>query len=155
MFWKYGAIASLRYDQFEAIYHSLFEGRIHILLFEEFVQHRAVFVEKLSEILKIDRNESLQLLKDSHERRRITDRMRKYNRFRTSFLWGVNLADRLPFGKCLARNFETFLAKGVPAQIQVDRSIERTIHALYSEGNSKLALKYDLPLQKYGYPLTD
>jgi hypothetical protein len=153
MFGKYGALASFRYDQFESIYSSLFGGRVHILLFEEFVGDRRSFVEKLSDILRIDAESAMQALKSSHERRRFTGRMLAYNRFRTSFFWGTEFTRFLPFGAKLARMFDDFLAGGMPVKISVSPSTRQKIHNFYGEGNSRLAEKYDLPLEQYGYPM--
>lgn len=153
MFGKYGALASFRYDQFESIYSGLFGGRVHILLFEEFVSDRRAFVEKLCAILKLDPEAALQSLQSSHERRRFSGRMLAYNRFRTSFFWGVEFTKYLPFGGTLARIFDDFLAGGAAAQIAVSHNTRQKIHDLYCEGNSRLAEKYKLPLAHYGYPM--
>lgn len=154
MFGKYGALASFRYDQFESIYSGLFGGRVHILLFEEFVSDRRAFVGKLCAILKLDPEAAIQSLQCSHERRRFTGRMLAYNRFRTSFFWGVEFTKYLPFGGKLAQLFDDFLASGAPAKIEVSPATHQTIHDLYCEGNSRLAEKYNLPLAQYGYPMT-
>lgn len=153
MFGKYGALASFRYDQFESLYSSLFGGRVHVLLFEEFVDNRRVFVEKLSTILRIDPEAAMQALESCHERRRFTGRMLAYNRFRTSFFWGTEFTKFLPFGTKLARMFDDFLEGGPPAKINASPSIRQKIHDLYCEGNSRLAKKYHLPLVQYGYPM--
>jgi hypothetical protein len=152
-FGTYGALASFRYDQFESIYSSLFGGRVHILLFEEFVNDRRAFVEKLCGILRIDSEAAMRALEFSHERRRFTGRMLAYNRFRTSFFWGVQLTKFLPFRAKLLRSFEDFLLGGMPAKVKLDPIVQSKIHDLYCEGNSKLAKKYGLPLAQYGYPL--
>jgi hypothetical protein len=153
MFGKYGALASFRYDQFESIYSSLFGGRIHILLFEEFITDRKAFVEKLSKILRIDSNLAMQALKSSHERRRFSARMLAYNRFRTSFFWNMKFTKFLPFGSKLALVFDNFLSKGVSADIRINLSTQEKICKLYCEGNTRLAEKYGLPLERFGYPL--
>lgn len=153
MFGKYGALASYRYDQFESIYSSLFGGRVHILLFEEFVHDRKAFVDKLSAILRIDAEKAMLALKSSHERRRFTSRMLAYNHFRTSFFWGVEFTKFMPFGVKLAHMFDVFLAGGSPAKVSVNSSTRQRIHDLYCEGNSRLAEKYHLPLAQFGYPM--
>jgi hypothetical protein len=155
MFVKYGPLASFRYEQFESIYSTLFDNRVHILLFEEYINDRKAFVDKLSAILKIDSKSTIQKLMGSHERRRISGRLLAYNRFRTSFFWGVEISKFIPFGEKIKQKFEEFLANGDPAKIQMSLCSLRKIHDLYSEGNSKLAKKYGLPLADYGYPLKE
>jgi hypothetical protein len=155
MFGKYGALASFRYDQFESIYSDLFGGRMHILLFEDFVSDRRAFVDKLCAILKLDPEAAMLSLQSSHERRRFTGRMLAYYRFRTSFFWGVEFTKYLPFGGTLARMFADFMNGGAPAKIAVSLTTRQKIHDLYCEGNSRLAEKYNLPLAHYGYPMSN
>ncbi len=153
MFGKYGPLASFNYAQFESIYSSLFGGRVHILLFEEFLNDQLAFVEKLSILLRIDPKVAMQALKSSHERRRITGRTLVYNQFRTYFFWGAKLSKFMPFGDKLANIFNNFLAEGSPAKIGIKTSTHQKISDMYSEGNTVLSKKYNLPLEKYGYPM--
>ena len=110
-------------------------------------------MEKLSKILRIDSNLAMQALNSSHERRRFSARMLAYNRFRTSFFWNMKFTKFLPFGSKLALTFDNFLSKGVSADIRINLSNQEKIYNLYCEGNSRLAEKYGLPLERFGYPL--
>lgn len=154
VFIKYGALASFMFNRMLSIYADLFgEQRVHVLLFEEFVENKQQFIEKLSGILRINSKEAGELLKEGHERKRQTNRMLAYNRFRTRFFWGVRFTDYLPFGDSIAKRLDKFLSGGGPARIVMSDEIRQVIHDLYCEDNALLAAKYDLPLAKYGYPI--
>lgn len=154
MFIKYGALASFMFNRLLSVYAGLFgEHRIHILLFEEFVENKQLFIKKLSDILHIDSDEASKLLQASHERKRYTKRMLTYNKFRTSFFWGVPFSDYLPFGRSIVKQLSRFLSAGEPARIVLSDDIKRLIHDLYCEDNASLAAKYNLPLAQYGYPI--
>jgi hypothetical protein len=154
MFSKYGPLASFRYDRLASIYVELFgRERVHVLLFEEFVEDRASFMQKLSTLLCIDADEAVRLVQGSHERKRNTRRMLTYNKFRTGFLWGRDLTSGLPFGGLLARWGENYLKGGETAKIALNAELKQKVHALYSQDNASLAEQFHLPLGEYGYPL--
>jgi len=156
MFPKYGAIASFLYDKLLSVYATLFgEDHVHVLLFEEFVMDRPGFVRKLAGILRIDPEETAQLLHASHERKRLTGRMLAYNRFRTRLLWGISLSRWLPFGNVAARMLEQFLSGGPAASVAMSDEIRQKVFAFYGEDNARLAARYGLPLTAYGYPVKE
>lgn len=153
-FIKYGALASFMFDRLLSVYAKLFgEQRMHVLLFEEFVANKQQFIEKLSDILHIDSSEASELLQTGHERKRYTNRMLAYNKFRTSFFWGVPFSDYLPFGHSVVKQLSSFLSAGDPARIALGHDMKQVIHDLYCEDNAALAAKYNLPLAQYGYPI--
>jgi len=154
MFPNYGALASFMFNRLLSVYAGLYgENRMHVLLFEEFVQNKPMFVEKLSDILRIDAAETGRLLQAGHERKRISGRMLAYNRFRTSFLWGVPISGYLPFGQAIAGWLGRFVGGGPPAKVRVSDEMRQVIHDLYGEDNAVLAMKYRLPLAEHGYPI--
>lgn len=154
MFIGYGALASFKYNTLLSVYEELFgRDHVHVLMFEEFLRDKGTFVERLSTILRIDPGEAYRALEYSHERKRYTNRMLAYNKFRTSFLWGVDLTKYLPFGGVLSKWFEMFLEGGRAAQVVMSNEIKEKLHALYGTENALLAAKYNLPLGQYGYPL--
>jgi len=154
MFAKYGALASFMFNRLLSVYAGLFgENRIHVLLFEEFVENKRLFMEKLADILRINAVETSKLLQGSHERKRISNRMLAYNKFRTSFLWGVPISDYLPFGGTIAGRFGKFLGGGRSARVAVSNEMKQVIYDLYCEDNALLAAKYGLPLAEHGYPI--
>ena len=154
MFPKYGALASFFYNRFASVYAGLFGAEsLHILLFEEFVTNKDVFVEKLCRVLEIEFDEARRLLGERHERRRITSRMLAYNRFRTRFFWGVPFFAHIPGGQRLTDRFQRFLESGASAKTELTGAWRERLFELYAEENSVLASTYGLPLQDYDYPL--
>lgn len=154
MFIKYGALAGYMFNRLLSIYSELFgEENIHVLLFEEFVENKQLFIEKLSSILHINSDEAIKLVKTSHERKRNTGRMLAYNKFRTAFLWGVPISKYLPFGRVMVDYFSKYLSAGKAAKIVLSDDMKRLIYDLYGADNSLLATKYNLPLMQYGYPI--
>jgi hypothetical protein len=154
MFIKYGALASFFYNRLLSIYSGLFgEENTHVLMFEEFVKDKPNFIKKLCGILEINPEEAERLLGECHERQRITSRMLGYNRFRTKFFWGVQFGDYIPGGHLLADKFMRYIESGPSAKIKVPDEWNRRILDLYGQDNRELAIKYHLPMEKYGYPL--
>lgn len=152
---KYGALTSYYYDKVLSIYSDLFGiENIYVLLFEEFVNDKKVFLEKLCRILEIvDIDEAIRLAEGRHERQSISARKFAYNRFRTSFFWSTSFSQLLPAGQVLAEAFNKFLIAGPRARHVLSDSWERKIVDLYAEGNATLSATFGLPLEKYGYPL--
>lgn len=154
MFMKYGALAGFLYNKLVSVYADLFGvENIHILLFEEFIDNKKIFVEKLCQVLNIDVDEAVNLLEDRHDRQRITSRMLAYNQFRTSFFWNVPFFNYIPGGRMIADVFQHFIESGPSAKIEVSSVWREKIFDLYAEDNKALALAYELPLKKYGYPI--
>lgn len=154
MFIKYGALASYYYNRLLSVYADLFgEENVHVLMFEEFIEDKQSFVGKLCQVLEINAEEAMQLLSGRHERQRMTSRMLTYNRFRSSFFWGVRFSGYLPGGEKLVNAFQRFLESGASAKVDIPNEWREKIVELYGEDNKALAKRYNLPLEKYGYPI--
>jgi len=154
MFIKYGALASFFYNRQLSIYSDLFGNEnVHILLFEEFIGDKKGFLEKLCQVLDIDFDEAMVLLEERHERQRVTSRMLAYNRFRTSFFWGVPFSSCIPGGRAMAAAFQRFIESGSSAKVEMSPAWQEKIFDLYAEDNRALATTHNLPLDKYGYPV--
>ncbi len=154
MFIKYGGLAGFFYNRLASIYADNFGAdQIHILLFEEFLNNKKGFIMNLCEILNIEYNEAEVLLGNSHERQRITSKMLTYNRFRTSFFWNTPFANYIPGGKVISDVFGSFLKSGPGATIETPKEWQERIFDLYAADNKALASNYDLPLEKYNYPV--
>lgn len=155
MFSKYGALASYYYDRLLTLYADMFGSEnIHVLLFEEFLDDRKTFVERLCRVLELDDvGEAMTLIDGRHERPSITARLLAYNRFRTKFFWGVSFSGYIPFGKVIAGALQRFLDSGPRAKVELSLAWQRKISSLYAKDNLALAKLYKLPLEKYGYPM--
>ena len=153
-FIKYSPLDSYFYNKILTLYTSLFgREKIHVLLYEDFVNAKVKFIEDLCGILGIDKEEALMHLQERRERRRNTQREFRYHQFRTLFLRGRSLGGRLPFGAGLRRIWRRFLEGGPPADGFVSDAWRNRIVELYREDNMKLAKEYHLPLRELNYPM--
>lgn len=154
-FIHYSYLDSFFYYQIANLYASLFGAeKIHILLFEDFIQSQPQFIRELSHILNIDANKSAQWLSEKHERPRNTKRQFYYHRFRNKFFWNLSLSKFVPFGKYFSAYWKHFLAQGKPLPNTImpgDWSLK--IANLYRADNTRMAAEFNLPLKQYGYPV--
>jgi len=154
IFIKYGPLTCYFYNTTLKLYSDLFgKDKIHILLFEEFIQEQKTFVRKLCHILDIEPLDAFRLIMGGHERKRNTGRMLRYHRFRSSFFWKVPLSRYFPGGHLISSMLWRFLKSGSPANVPVPNDWRNKIIELYKDGNTKIAKEYHLPLKEHGYPV--
>lgn len=153
-FIKYSPLDSYFYFRILALYASLFgRDKIHVLLYEDFVNDKIKFIHSLCHVLRIESEEALRLLSGKRERRRNTQRELRYHRLRNLFLGGRSFGHRLPLGSTLARVWNKFLEGGPPADGFMSEEWRDRIIDLYKGDNLKLARAYDLPLKELNYPM--
>jgi hypothetical protein len=153
-FIKYSALDSFFYHRILDLYASLFgKNKLHILLYEDFVNNEEGFIIDLCRILRIEAVEASKLLSGKRERRRNTSRKLRYNQFRSFFFWGRPISHYLPYGKALSRMWWKFLEKGGPANNFMSDYWRSKIFELYREDNLRLSQDYHLALRDYGYPV--
>jgi hypothetical protein len=143
-------------DYFTTInmYQEVFgEDRVHVFLFEEFVNNKKYFTEKLSRLLSIDAEQSFSLLTGKHNNPRITDRTVTFVKIYEKILPVMSIKNMIPFGNIIQKWFSNYLAKGKGARIQIPNNWEKQLKEFYKEGNYKLMGLKRLPLEEYGYPL--
>ena len=144
-------------DYFASIsmYEKLFgEDRVHVFLFEELLNDKRHFSEKLSKLLSIDKDQTFTLLTQGTQRNpRDPGRTVSYARLRERVLPGVSMERMLPFGSTLKDRFSKFLAKGKGTKVEIPDNWKKPLNEFYGEGNSKLIKMKGLPLEEYGYPL--
>jgi len=153
-FIKYSPLDSYFYHKILNLYESLFgKQKIHILLYEDFVNDQEKFVNDLCSILRIQKDEALKLLRGKRERRRNTKREFRYHQLRSLFLRDVSFCHPLPLEAAFMRIWRNFLEKGAPADGFMSDYWRDKIVELYKGDNTKLATEYHLPLKEYGYPV--
>jgi len=136
-------------------YAQLFgKSNVLVLLFEEFIHNKKEYINKLSDFLNIDGDESLQLIKTSHDNERI-----EQSRLDFEHMVGSHLPigqNRLISGTAkLYYFFYKVLGKGKNKKAKVgipDHWLAR-LKNFYREGNRKLVQNFNLPLEEYDYPL--
>jgi hypothetical protein len=153
-FINYSYLDSFFYYQIASLYASLFgKEKIHILLFEDFIHNKSKFIRDLSSILNIDINTSTHLLSGKHERPRNTQRQFYYHRLRNKFFWNKSLSKCFPFGKTIGTYWHDYLSKGKPLANIMPEEWAKKVADLYRSDNTNMAREFNLPLQKYGYPV--
>jgi hypothetical protein len=153
-FIKYSPIDGFFYHRIVNMYVSLFgKNNVHVLLYEDFMHKKEMFVNDLCQILGTDARDALKRLDGPRERRRNTLRELRYHRFRTSLLRDISISRYLPGGKQLKQMWLQFLEAGPPADSFMSDRWKEKITGLYGEDNSRLAEMFGLPLEGYYYPL--
>lgn len=150
---RYGAIAGFDYSKYETIFSSIFGRKLHILLFEDFINDKHNFIKKLAATIEIEADDVAKLLENSHERKRNSHRAFLYHKFRSNFFWGTNFSSIIPFGDKIRNYAIKFISKGGKASLKLSSSQHKQIFQRYGVSNWTLANKYGLDLEKYGYPL--
>jgi hypothetical protein len=154
MFPNSSPISHFRYKSHIIPYIELFgKKRIHIFIFEDFINKKTHFINKLSELLEVDSKEAIQLLENQHERSRHTQRMLQYRKLRTSFLWNHSISNKLPFGKVIKKQLDTFLSQGDTARVVGIERWQDQLREVYAEDNQWLIKNFDLHIETYNYLL--
>ena len=150
---KRGFLTTLSYDVILDVYDQLFgRDRIHVLLFEEFVQDRPAFVARLAEILEVDAASVLELLHDRHEHKRTSESVARYQALRSRFLWGVPLSRIIPGSRYIKQAL--FRAWGDQAtKVEYPGDWRGKIADLFRPGNRAVQEKFGVPLDRFGYPV--
>jgi sulfotransferase family protein len=153
MFPAYSPLAGFMYHEIAGLYAGLFgRDRVHILLYEDFVERPDRFIAQLCSVLRLDPQVAAALIAGARERPRNTRRRLRYHRFRSSFLWTVSLRSLIPGASTLARAWNAFLAAGPPVDDVLTPYWRDRIIALYADDNGRLARDFALPLASLGYP---
>jgi len=152
--YKESFIGLIDYNTSIGIYEEIFgKDKIHVFLFEEFLNSRESFWKKISITLKINITETLRLMEDAWDNKKSAGRVVAYNRYREKLLPGFPIRKIVPFGNTIQRYFSGFLKKGSGIKVSIPEDWKVTLIDFYKDGNSELASHYSLPLAKYGYPL--
>lgn len=131
-------------------YAGLFgKENICILLFEDLVKNPYEFTRKLSLFLDIDFDTSWDLIQNAHENRRISqaDSQIESQQSKLGLMRNVT-----PIVK-LMNGIRKILETGKRSEVDIPGEWYQRLWNLYQEGNRKLMEKYQLPLEKYSYPL--
>ena len=142
------------YDRAIRVYERLFGAeRVRIFLFEEFVHNKRTFIAQLAGYLSVDQAAAQRLLLDRHAHAQESARAVAYDRFMKRFVPRRWVDPLLPYTTNLRKFLRSFREKGSWSKPKISAEWVSQLERLYSSGNSALAVRYGLPLQKYGYPL--
>lgn len=147
-------VGLIDYDATIKMYEEIFgKDRVHVFLFEEFVNDKKGFSERLSRMLSINEEQTYALLANKWSNNRDSGRRLAYKRLREKFLPGVSLKSMVPFGNLFYQWFRNYLSRGKRVRVEIPRDWQERLTDLYKGGNLHLMEMRALPLDKYGYPL--
>lgn len=146
-------IGCVDYDALVRCYVELF-GRenVFVLLFEELRSDPFGFSARIAENLGVGVDEACRVFGSNHENARLRQSEFDFARLRTAFFpVGENRIGRFLFHSCLK------LRSAIKGNGRTDVSIPNEwvsrLSDCYRSGNSRLAKEFNLPLDRYGYPV--
>ena len=125
---------------------------ICILLFEEFIHNKEEYIRQLSEFLGIDARESRKLLADQHENPRVLQSQVDLELTRSK----LGPKGNSPFISTALKgwyNFKNLLKKNQSARVDLPAPWQERMIDFYGESNRELMKNFNLPIDKYGYPI--
>ncbi|MBT7557279.1 hypothetical protein HN615_10185 [Candidatus Woesearchaeota archaeon] len=153
--WDNSYFGLVDYHKYVEMYQKKFGlERVHILLFEDFVNNPDEYIEKLSNIFGIDSNEAKKCFFEKHDNLQDSTRSVNYLKFREYFFSGVDFRNIIPFGATLQQILESYIKMGKTAKkIKLSDKWQGRLKNKYKDGNIQLVNECGLELRKYGYPL--
>ena len=153
--WENSFLGLIDYHKHIEMYQTIFGiEKVHVLLYEDFLNTPDEFIKKLSAILDIDYDEAMNCL--SNERSNPPDSRRRSNylKLREYFFPSLD-RNKIPFANNLMKLIDQYIESGsIPVKKQKipDEWVDRLSNT-YRYGNNILVDKYSLPLKKHNYPL--
>jgi hypothetical protein len=128
------------------------KSNVLVLLFEEFIYNKEAYIKKLAEFLNIDAQESLALIETAHDNERIDQSRLNFEHW---------VGSRVPIKKNrfifaaakISGFFSGLFSNNKKARVLIPGIWLERLKSLYSEGNRKLMKEFDLPLDRYDYPV--
>jgi hypothetical protein len=148
----------LYFDTINSYKNCFGKSNVHILLYESMKKNQEEFVAKLSNIMGINPNESVQLLESSTDRNVIgtnTERRapsKMYHRlsvFKSTYLSNIGSVRSFAIG----RWFVDWMKKG-GSKISLSETSRSRLNTFYVENNRKLEKEFGLPLRENGYSVS-
>ena len=127
------------------------EDNVGVFIFEELAADSAAFAQRLCGFLGIDAEIAVQLLANQHQNIRKSARTQAYGKLRAAFLPEISFGRALP--PPLRRAWRSYLEGGHRAKVDLPPNWLGRITNYYSADNRRLAERFHLPLQSYGYPM--
>jgi len=127
------------------------KDNVGVFIFEELAADSAAFARRLCSFIGVDADIAVQLLANQHQNIRKSARVQAYARLRAAFFPDVSFGRALP--SPLRRRWRNYLDGGRRAKVDLPATWLSRINDHYSADNRKLAERFGLPLQSYGYPM--
>jgi hypothetical protein len=150
---QYGPITGFDYWSIAEHFAVLFgSDRIKILVYEEISAQPDRFCSDLALLLGISPSDVRETINSVRERRRVSERRFYYDRIRSYLGVGARRGNSAVDGG-LSRHLTKLLDGGAAMTPKIPDEWRARIIERYAKGNARLAQKYGLPLNQYGYPL--
>jgi hypothetical protein len=151
---------SLQYNDVITEYENIFDKEnVCVLVFEQLIQDRDTYIEKLCSFMNIDSKEAIRLIEDKH-----TNKKSSTNGYKTDkrellnvlqyYLGRFNIkSPGIGLSKTgLYKNIKSIKAPARTLKnIEIKEADERYLNDLFGDGNNKLSERYNLRLDEYYY----
>ena len=127
------------------------EDNVGIFVFEELAADFVTFAKRLCTFIGIDADIGVSLLARQHENVRKSTRTQAYAKLRGNFFPEISFGKALP--SPVRRFWRNYLEGGRRARVDLPPVWLDRISEYYSSDNRRLAERFHLPLQAYGYPM--
>ena len=153
--WDNSLFGLIDYDKHIRMYQKIFgPEKVHILLFEDFVNNPDEYIEKLSNIFGIDPHEAKKCFSNKHDNLQDSVRSVNYLKFREYFFPSIDIRSAIPFGSSLMKMLSSYLEKGKSEKkVKLSDEWRDRLENKYKDGNVRMANENGLKLSQYNYPL--
>ncbi len=153
--WDSSFFGLVDYYKYVEMYQKIFgPEKVHILLFEDFVNNPDEYIEKLSNIFGIDSNEAKKCFSNKHDNLQDSARSVNYLKFKEHFFPNVDIRNSIPFGSSLMKMLSYYLERGKSAKkVKLSDEWRDRLKSKYKDGNARMAKECGLKLSQYNYPL--
>ena len=125
------------------------DGRLHVLLFEDFVHARERFCADLASLLKVDSALVEACLADVQANRGVSARYNAYRKFRRLLPASFSMRSIMP--KPLLNSAFRFLNRGEAEVLELDDAVRDQLVEHFSASNRAVAEQLKLSLEGKGY----
>lgn len=126
---------------------------ICILLFEELINKKDEFSNKLSHFMNINRSETLKLLSDKHENKRVSHRFNIARSLKNKYIPYISIRSIL--GNNVVDKLISFLKEGSSKKYKMNSKTREKVYNYYMNCNTQLSEKYDLNVKYYNKEFWD
>ncbi len=102
-------IGDIDYYSLIKMYEKVFDNRVHILLFEDFLDNKDKFINNLCKIMNISFEEAKLLMQDKHENSSNTIKQYFYAKLRGSFFPSIRFSEFIPYGEKVQKIITKFI----------------------------------------------
>lgn len=138
-----------QYDKIINLYNDLFDGRLKVLLYEDFISDHNTFLKKFCEIFDIKSDDVVGNYDDKVENLSITKRKVFVNRIVNKAPLLEQVASRLPLQ--FKNLINKLISGGEPVPTIYTEKDEEVLAELYKAGNESIESTIGLPLKRNGY----